>query len=120
MKKRIFKMLCSKALAFITGAALMVQAYVPTIANAAEETKYIREVYLSYGEDDAAKIEAYFKEHKDKSKADRSMAGILYKILSETKYEEGTLTLSCVGSAAVGAAIAFVIFRKKKDDDTAA
>lgn len=54
MKKRVLKTLCSKALAVTVGAAMMMQAYGPTFASAAEETQYISEVYLSYGKDDAS------------------------------------------------------------------
>ena len=43
-KKRLLKTLSRKALAVAVGAALMVQAYVPTIASAADETQYISEV----------------------------------------------------------------------------
>ena len=35
MKKRVLKTLCSKALAVTVGAAMMMQAYGPTIASAA-------------------------------------------------------------------------------------
>ena len=54
MKKRVLKTLCNKALAVTVGAAMMMQAYGPTIASAAEDTQYISEVYLSYGKDDAS------------------------------------------------------------------
>lgn len=33
---------------------MMMQAYGPTIASAAEDKLYISEVYLSYGKDDAS------------------------------------------------------------------
>ena len=49
MKKRFIKKICSKALAAVTGAAVFASAYAPTLASAADETKYISEVYLSYG-----------------------------------------------------------------------
>ena len=52
MKKRVLKTLCSKALAVTVGATMMMQAYGPTIASAAEDKLYISEVYLSCGKDD--------------------------------------------------------------------
>ena len=54
MKKRFIKKISSKALAVAVGAAVAVQAYGPMLASADEDTQYISEVYLSYGEDDAS------------------------------------------------------------------
>ena len=92
MKKRVLKTLCSKALAVTVGAAMMMQAYGPTIASAAEETQYISEVYLSYGKDDAS--------------AKKWLEDNGYTVVDQNLNE----------GAAVGAVIAFLIVRKKKDD----
>ena len=95
MKKRVLKTLCSKALAVTVGAAMMMQAYGPTIASAAEDKLYISEVYLSYGKDDAS-AKKWFEDNG-------------YTVLDQNLNE----------GAAVGALIAFFIVRKKKDDNAA-
>ena len=56
MKKRIVRSFGSKALAAVVGAAVLMQAQAPVLAGALDNTLYISEVFLSYGEtDDKAK-----------------------------------------------------------------
>ena len=52
MKSRFSNKIFSKAIAAVTGAAVFVSAYAPTLASAAEKPEYLSEVFLSYGKTD--------------------------------------------------------------------
>ena len=137
-EKRFFKALSSKALAVAVGAAVMGQAYAPTIASAADETQYISEVYLSYGKDDAVNLVSEEYCYNDKlgglyifssTAADSSSQAAASADDTSSKSDEkaadsvvgtGAMAASCAGSAVLGALICFILIRRKKRDDPAA
>ena len=96
--------------------------------------EYSYEAYEKLLEDKKTEINAFIdnvktalKEYRENYKAKKPKAIIAHDNLNQYIDDDcngaaigaGTLTLSCVGSAAVGALIAFFIVRKKKDDNAA-